>query len=142
MNLQKKKTFGIRLWETRDLFAQHFTKLKKADRNSRFTKDFLTKSTIDFHRLCKGILSNWSYGPPFFEKLTKVSELFSKMTFSIDLGFFVCQRYMLIALGKIAKWTQRHPEAFVKYEDNFSLGFLSESGDHLPGERDLTVNLA
>ena len=60
------------------------------------------------------------------------------MKFSIDFGFFVCQRYILIVFGKIAKCTQLRLEPVVKYGGNFSLGFLLKSGDHLPGERDVS----
>ena len=44
-----------------------------------------------------------SYGTPFSEQLSKVSELFSKMKVSIDLRFFASVRYMLIVIGKIEK---------------------------------------
>ena len=86
---------------------------------------------------CAVLLLFTSYGGTFPPKCSQKPELFSKMKFSIDLGIFVCQRYMLIVLGKIAKCTQRRLEAVVKYDDHFSLGFLQESGDHLPGERDV-----
>ena len=47
-----------------------------------------------------------SYGPIFSDKLSKVSELFSEMKVSIDLGFFADARYMLIVIGKIEKCAQ------------------------------------
>ena len=59
------------------------------------------------------------------------------MEFSNDFGFFTVERYMLIVLGKIAKLVLRRLEAFVKYEDVFSLRFLSTDPHHLPGERDV-----
>ena len=55
------------------------------------------------------------------------------MTFSIDLGIFLRQRYMLIVLGKIAKCALQRFEALVKYDAGFSFHFLLKSGDHLPG---------
>ena len=61
----------------------------------------------------KGILQNSgcglpfpSYGPIFSDKVSKVSELFSEMKTSIDLGFFAESRYMLIVIGKIEKCAQ------------------------------------
>ena len=80
-----------------------------------------------------------SYESTFFQKLPNISELFSEMNFSNDFGFFANEKYMPIVLGKIAKSSQRHLELVVKYEDNFSLGFLSAGPPHLPGERGLFV---
>ena len=71
--------------------------------------------------------------------MPNISELFSKINFSNDFGFFANEKYMPIVLGKIAKSSQRHLELVVKYEDIFSLGFLLESGYHLPGERDIVA---
>ena len=78
-----------------------------------------------------------SYGTTFWQRLSKVSELFSKIEFSNDFGIFTVERYMLIVLGKIAKRVLRRLEVFVKYEDVFSLRFLSAGPSHLPGERDV-----
>ena len=72
--------------------------------------------------------------------MAKVSELFFKIEFPNDFRFFTVERYMLIVLGKIAKHALRRLEVFVKYEDVFSLRFLSESGYHLPGEREVVVS--
>ena len=60
------------------------------------------------------ILSKLSYGTTFCHRVSKVSELFSKINFSNDFGFFTVERYMLIVLGKIAKLVLRRLEAFVK----------------------------
>ena len=78
-----------------------------------------------------------SYGTTFWHRLSKVSELFSKIEFSNDFGIFTVERCMLIVLGKIAKRVLRRLEVFVKYEDVFSLRFLSAGPPHLPGERDV-----
>ena len=78
-----------------------------------------------------------SYESTFFQKLPNISELFSKMNFSNDFGFFANEKYMPIVLGKIAKSSQRHLELVVKYEDVFSWGFLSAGPPHLPGEREV-----
>ena len=67
-----------------------------------------------------------SYGPIFSEKLSKVSELFSEMKFSIDLGFLVCFRYILVVIGKIEKSSVRHSEACEREFSCFSLQILSE----------------
>ena len=85
------------------------------------------------------ILSKLSYGTIFCHRVSKVSELFSKINFSNDFGFFTVERYMLIVLGKIAKLVLRRLEAFVKYEDFFREFFLLETGYHLLGERDITL---
>ena len=51
-----------------------------------------------------------SYGDDFFSKLMGKPELFSKMKFSIDFGFLVCFRYILVVIGKIEKSSVRHLE--------------------------------
>ena len=61
-----------------------------------------------------------SYGTTFWHRLSKVSELISKIEFSNDFGIFTVERYMLIVLGKIAKRVLRRLEVFVKYEALFS----------------------
>ena len=61
-----------------------------------------------------------SYGTTFWHRLSKVSELFSKIEYSNHFGIFTVERYMLIVLGKIAKRVLRRLEVFVKYEDVFS----------------------
>ena len=47
--VQKQKKFWIRLWEPRDLFAQHFTKLKKNGPNSENTSLNPLTKTIKVH---------------------------------------------------------------------------------------------
>ena len=71
---------------------------------------------VHLHHCHKGILSKLSYGTTFGDILSNVSELFSKMEFLNDFGFFADEKYMLIVLGKIAKCTQRHLGVLVKYE--------------------------
>ena len=65
-------------------------------------------------RVCKEVLSKSRVLPIFGATLPASNELISKMKFSIDFGFFVCQRYMLIVFGKIAKYTQLRLEQIVK----------------------------
>ena len=51
-----------------------------------------------------------SYGDDFFSKLMKKPELFSKMKFSIDFGFLVGFRYILVVIGKIKTLSLRYLE--------------------------------
>ena len=83
---------------------------------------------VDFSGNRQGILSKLSYGTTFWHRVAKVSELFFKIEFPNDFGFFTVERYMLIVLGKIAKHVLRRLEAFVKYEACFSLAFCPNSG--------------
>ena len=49
------------------------------------------------------------------KKYSKVSELISKMAFSIDLGIFVSQRYMLSVIEKIMSGLQSVSKCSKKY---------------------------
>ena len=60
----------------------------------------LSKSGIHYY---KGILSKLSYGTTFWHRVAKVNELFFKIEFPNDFGFFTVERYMPIVLGKIVK---------------------------------------
>ena len=73
--------------------------------------------------------------------MAKVSELFFKIEFPNDFGFFTVERYMLIVLGEIAKHVLRRLEAFVKDEACFSLAFCPTHSPHLPGERDVLLQV-
>ena len=42
-----------------------------------------------------------SYGTTFWHRLSKVSELFSKIEYSNHFGIFTVERYMPIILGKL-----------------------------------------
>ena len=59
------------------------------------------------------------------------------MKVSIDLGFFVCFRSMLVVIGKIEKSTVQRLEMSEREFSFISWHILLESGSHLPGERDV-----
>ena len=58
-----------------------------------------------------------------FWKNATFGELFSKMEFSIDFGFSVCFRYILVVIGKIEKSSLRHLE---RREREFSFFFVTD----------------
>ena len=62
------------------------------------------------------------------------------MKVSIDLGFFVCFRSMLVVIGKITKSSVRCLEMSEREFSFFSFHILLKSGSHLPGERDVVVD--
>ena len=74
-----------------------------------------------------------------FEKYSKVSELISKMAFSIDLGIFVSQRYMLSVIEKNCERSAECFKVFEKIRNRFALRFSPVTSRHLPGERDMIV---
>mgnify|MGYP003716970179 CR=1 FL=1 len=61
------------------------------------------------------------------------------MKVSIDLGFFVCFRSMLVVIGKIEKSTVQRLEMSEREFSVFSSRILLESGSHLPGERAVSL---
>ena len=80
-----------------------------------------------------------SYGTPNLTFVSKVSELISKIGFSIDFGIFVSPRYLVSVIGKKYERSGKRFEVFEKIVNGNPLRFLPRLGTHLPGERDVVV---